>query len=304
MLKASTGLLIGSIFMTLAGCSTTSTTNEVNGHSVERLIISEPLAVNVKAELALARLSEFLNRQNIEPEKRARLFYERGILFDSLGLPNLAVLDFKRAIRLRPDMADAYNFMGIHFTQVGDFDSAYEAFDATLELAPDHEYVFLNRGISLYYGGRHKLAVDDLKSFHAFKPEDPYRVVWLYLAEQKVDSVEALANLQSVSIKLSEDDWASQIASLYLGKLSEGEFIAGLTDNIISDKQLAERLCEAYYYLGKYSQIHDRPRRALNYFKLSLATNVHEYVEHRYARREINETRQLLREQLKEPQIQ
>ena len=303
MLKASARLLFSGILVALAGCSATPE-QKPSTSPVERLIISEPLAVNVKSEMALARLSDFLTREGIEPEKRARLYYDRGLLFDSLGLPNLARLDFNRAIRLRPDMADAYNFIGIHFTQIGEFESAYEAFDATLELAPDHEYVYLNRGISLYYGGRHKLAVDDLKSFYNFKPEDPYRVVWLYLAEQKVDPQQALLNLETISSKLSVDDWASQIASLYLGRLSESEFIAGLTNNIASDKQLAERLCEAYYYLGKYSQIHNRPRRALNYFKLSLATNVFEYVEHRYARMEIVETRQHLRELMKRPVVQ
>ena len=303
MLKASARLLFSGVLVALAGCSATPE-KKPSTSPVERLIISEPLAVNVKSEMALARLSDFLTRDGIEPEKRARLYYDRGLLFDSLGLPNLARLDFNRAIRLRPDMADAYNFIGIHFTQIGEFESAYEAFDATLELAPDHEYVYLNRGISLYYGGRHKLAVDDLKNFYSFKPEDPYRVVWLYLAEQKVDPQQALVNLETISSKLSAEDWASQIASLYLGRLSEGDFIAGLTNNIASDKQLAERLCEAYYYLGKYSQIHNRPRRALNYFKLSLATNVFEYVEHRYARMEIVETRQHLRELMKQPVVQ
>lgn len=41
-------------------------------------------------------------------------------------------------------------------------DLSYEAFDSALELAPDYDYAFLNRGIALYYGKRPELAVQDL----------------------------------------------------------------------------------------------------------------------------------------------
>jgi hypothetical protein len=37
-------------------------------------------------------------------------------------------------------MVDAYNFIGIHFTQLQEFNQAYDAFDSAIELAPDHEF--------------------------------------------------------------------------------------------------------------------------------------------------------------------
>ena len=36
------------------------------------------------------------------------------------------------------------------------------------------------------------------------------------------------------------------------------------------DETLAERLCEAYFYLGKYSQRQQQWTKAANYFKLAL----------------------------------
>lgn len=281
--------------LSLVGCkSTTQETDNslaANSSLFGDLIISEPLPIDFKKEIALARISDFLQSDELKPEQRAKAFYDRGLLYDSFGLPSLARLDFNRALRVNPQMADAYNFVGIHFTLIGQFEKAYEAFDATIELAPEHQYAYLNRGISLYYGGHEKLAVEDLTTFYNFDKSDPYRAIWRYLAEHKIDKTLANKHLKNSRDSIASDAWGRQIVDLYLMNISQSQFIAGLTQNIESQTQLAERLCEAYFYLGIYARIYNQPELALNYFKLALATNVFEFVEHRYARRELLETR-------------
>lgn len=280
----------------LAGCQSTSsskptTVSPQTNSPFGQLIISEPLAVDFKKEVALARISDFLTKEDISNEQRAKAFYDRGLLYDSFGLPSLARIDYNRALRVNPQMAEAYNHVGIHFTLVGQFDKAYEAFDATIELAPEHQYVYLNRGISQYYGGREKLAVRDLTKFHNFDVTDPYRAIWRYLAEHKIDKAQALKNLRQNREKIAADAWGRQIVDLFLMNMSQAQFINGLTQNIESPNHMAERLCEAYFYLGIFARMYNQPELALNYFKLALATNVYEFVEHRYARRELLETR-------------
>ncbi|STD93991.1 lipoprotein NlpI precursor [Escherichia coli] len=88
-------------------------------------------------------------------------------------------------------MPEVFNYLGIYLTQAGNFDAAYEAFDSVLELDPTYNYAHLNRGIALYYGGRDKLAQDDLLAFYQDDPNDPFRSLWLYLAEQKLDEKQA-----------------------------------------------------------------------------------------------------------------
>jgi len=281
--------------LSLAGCKTTTTTDVSSQNNSQsqfgNLIISEPLPIDFKKEIALARISDFLQSEEVTPQQRAKAFYDRGLLYDSFGLPSLARLDFNRALRVNPKMADAYNFIGVHYTIIGQFAKAYEAFDATIELQPEHQYVYLNRGISLYYGGQEKLAIEDLTKFHEFDKTDPYRVIWRYLAEQKLDKKAALKHLKESRAAIDSKAWGRQIVDLYLMNMSQSQFIDGLTKNIDSQTQLAERLCEAYFYLGVYARIYNQPELALNYFKLALATNVFEFVEHRYARRELLETR-------------
>lgn len=292
-----TACLMFSLTGLLSGCQTTQSdtqTTQASSNGLGQLVISEPLAPNFKKEVALARISEFLHSSEATPEQKAKAFYDRGLLYDSFGLPSLARLDFSRALRLDPSMANAYNFLGIHYTLLGQFNEAYESFDATIELSPKHEYVYLNRGISLYYGDKNKLALEDLNKFQQLDTSDPYRAIWRYLAAYKVDKVAARKQLEIDRASIASDVWARQIIDLYLMNISERQFISGLTDNIKSQAQLAERLCEAYFYLGIFVRHYEQPERALNYFKLALATNVFEFVEHRYARRELLETRLLL----------
>ncbi|QBG34951.1 lipoprotein NlpI [Litorilituus sediminis] len=255
---------------------------------VGELVIAEPLAVNYKSEIAIARLSEVISRVQISEEQRAQLFYDRGVLYDSVGLRSLARLDFTRALQLKPDLVDAYNFLGIHFTQMQEFSQAYEKFDSALDLAPGHEYAYLNRGIALYYGSRPELAVADFKAFHEKQSDDPYRLLWLFLTEFEVDAIAAKEALKSRAKQVDDRTWAKQVINLYLGDISQQSFISGLTNNIRSNKELTDRLCEAYFYLGKYNQMLGKPAVAANFFKLSLSTNVYEFVEHRYAKLELD----------------
>jgi len=281
------------IFILLQACTTVNKTPE-RRPALGQLIIAEPLPVNYKSEVALARLSEVILRAEITDEQRAQLYYDRGVIYDSVGLRSLARLDFNRALRLKPDLVDAYNFLGIHYIQLQEFNQAYESFDSALDLSQDHEYAFLNRGIALYYGGRPELAVEDFKAFHFKQENDPYRILWLFLAESEINDVEAKSVLKAKADNIKDSTWAKQIILLFLGDLSQGEFVNNLTQNIRSNKHLTERLCEAYFYLGKYNQLLGKTSSAGNFFKLALSTNVYEFIEHRYAKLELD----LMREQL------
>jgi len=287
-----TAIIVG-VALFAQGCVSLNKTSQ--SASMNQLIIAEPMQVSYKSEIAIARLSEVILRAEVTDNQRAQLYYDRGVIYDSVGLRSLARLDFNRALLLKPDLVNAYNFIGIHYTQMQEYMQAYDAFDSALDLAPEHEYAYLNRGIALYYGGRPALALDDFNAFHQRQKDDPYRVLWMYLAEYEVDSEAANIALKERANNIYDKTWAKQVIHLYLGEITQGDFIAHLTDGVKSNKALTDRLCEAYFYLGKYNQIKGRQSIAANFFKLALGTNVYEFVEHRYAKLELN----LMREALK-----
>ncbi|WP_445776791.1 lipoprotein NlpI [Shewanella sp.] len=283
--------------MLLSGCATTQNVAE---ETAGQMIVA-PVMPDYKMEVTLAKLNEILATMELTDEQRARFHYDRGVIYDSVGLRLLARIDFHQAIKLQPDLADAYNFLGIYYTQEGEFDSAYEAFDGVLELSPGYDYAYLNRGIALYYGERYQLAVEDMQAFLARDPSDGYRVLWLYLMSSAVDKNQALADLALQRQQLNNDDWASVLVDFYLGKLNQEQVFAAAKVGLTQPKEYAERLCEAYFYLAKQAASNGQYQQAANFYRLTLATNIYDFVEHRYARIELAKMKNLIQQSAQLP---
>ena len=147
----------------LTGCAQTPPVSE--RPQMGNLLLAEPAPINPRSEMAIARYNQVLTSPALSDEDKAELHFQRGMLYDSVGLSGLAQFDYTQAINLKPDLAEAYNSMGIHYIQQNDFIQAYDAFDSTLEINPEYDFAFLNRGIALYYGGRAELATNDLNRF-------------------------------------------------------------------------------------------------------------------------------------------
>lgn len=265
----------------LSGCSTP-------GVVTPTLVLPVPMQVSYQSELGIARLGQMLNAPGLTPEQRAELFFQRGVVFDRVGLRAMARLDFNRALREQPDFADAYNLNGVYLTQNQEFDEAYESFDSALELAPDYVYANLNRGITLYYGGRPELAARDLRVFLDAEPADPYRLLWWHLARYQIDAEDALTTLAAHRDQYGTDEWAWDIVDVYLGRLAPEVLLSRISEQSQDNQELAEMLCEAYFYLAKLAQHNAQPEQAEVYLKLALATNIYDFVEHRYALLELD----------------
>jgi len=283
--------------VTSSGCMQTN--NAPKGVLLEDPLLPEPQAIPMRSEIAISRMSEMLESAKLSQEQKAKLFYERGVMYDSVGLSVLARVDFIRALRLKPDMADAYNFLGIQHTINGDYDSAFESFDSALELDANYQYAYLNRGIALQYDGKLDLAIADFKTFQQIQPNDPDRALWRFWAEVEKDPKLALVNLEQASQTLDPQVWATQVVAFYLGKINEEELKAVAID-ANDPKQLAEQLCELYFYLGKWQAFQNNPTAAAQSFKLVLATNVYEFVEYRHARIALTKLRFSVLQQVEE----
>ncbi len=261
--------------ISLAGCS--------NSDWRKNDVLAVPLQPTLQQEVILARMEQILASRALTDDERAQLLYERGVLYDSLGLRALARNDFSQALAIRPDMPEVFNYLGIYLTQAGNFDAAYEAFDSVLELDPTYNYAHLNRGIALYYGGRYPLAQDDLLAFYQDDPNDPFRSLWLYLTEREIDADKAKVALKQRYDKSVRDQWGWNIVEFYLGDISEATLMERLKADATDNTSLAEHLSETNFYLGKYYLSLGEKDNAEALFKLAVANNVNNFVEHRYA---------------------
>ena len=262
------------------------------------LLLAEPEPISARSQILIAQYTNTLYLAKLTTEERAEFLFQRGIAYDSIGLSSLARMDYAEAIKLNPTLAEAYNSVGVHFIQAGMFMRAYESFDSSLEINPSYDNALLNRGIALYYGGRSELASQDTLAFLEKDKSDPYRVLWHYIIQFKLDPLLALQDLTTARLDLDQNNWVTAIVDFYLGEIPESQVIATLLTDVQSQTQLNNRLCEVYFYLGKYHAANGNTTKAENYFKLALSTNVYEFVEHKYARIELNNLRQERRTQI------
>ena len=285
------------VVLLLPACANTDQAMTGND-SLSDLVVVAPQPMNVRYQLEIAKLNELLSSQHSEDMDNVQLahfWFRRGALYDALGLAMLARFDFNMALEFNPSMADAYNYLGIQDTQNQQFDYAFEAFEAAIELDPQHPYAYLNRGITAYYNSRLALAVDDLQRHFEADPADPYRSLWLFFAEQEDDDKRARITLAQRRLRHADSTWGWVLNDLMLGVVSEQEFLQQhLNRGLDADETMAERLCEAYFYLGKLKQLEGNNQRALVYFQLALSTNVFSFLEHRYAGLEIERSQQIL----------
>lgn len=279
--------VLGSALL-LSGCVTSG--NSVNNNQPWHMLpMAVPLQPTTQQEVQLARIDQILLRDDLTEKDRAQLFYERGLINDSLGLRDLARLDFNRSLSYNPAQPDVFNILGVYFTQSGMYDAAYEAFDSSLELNEQHQFAERNRGIALYYGGRYELAVRDLLKHYNDNENDAYRALWLYLAELEKDGPEkAKQGLRARYDRSDKLDWGWLLARMYLNDISEEAFFREVMNTSTDNAQLAERLCEGYFYLAKRYQAQGDINSAVALYKLAMSGNVYDFVEHRYSMLELS----------------
>lgn len=245
----------------------------------------EALQPSLQQEVQIARLSQLLGRADLPEETRAKILYERGNYYDSVGLRNLARLDYEQSLAIYPAQADLFNLLGVYFTEKRNFDAAYDAFDSALELAPDNSYAARNRAIALYYGDRIYLALEEMQKQYDQDPSDPFSALWLYIIKSKVDPVLARSELEQ-RYQNRSDRWGWIMVAITLGEVSEKQAFKAIVDNTRDRVELAQHLTEAYFYLGKRyqaSQSEQDIAKSISFYRLAISFNVFEYVEHRYA---------------------
>ena len=307
MLKKYKAFLLLFLLMSFSGCNSTykvvDNPNKIQINP-DYIIIEQPRVVKdqeIQELLALNFVKGNLNRR-----QQVLLEYEKAVKNDMMGLDLIAKYILVNLIKFENEYAPAWNLYGNLLFKSGNYLEAYDAFDAAVDIDPNLVSTYLNRGIALYYGKRSSVAYDDIYKVYMNDRNDPYIMMWLYLVEQNIRPDEALKNLsERYRLVVSKDNnWAYKIIDVILGDLSEDEFWRTIFENNLLEEggeiNKPERLCEAYFYLGKYHQINGEKEVAQDYFKLSLMTNVKYFIEYQSSTYEVNLYKKILNEEILE----
>jgi len=246
--------------------------------------IATPIQVSYQDEVKLLRLNQLIADQaKVDDKQRAVLLYERGLVYDRIGLTAHSRYDFNQSINVDPTYADAYNSLGVYLLMAGDYDEAFDAFDSAIELSDNIEYSYLHRAIGLSLVGRFEGAQADIEHFYQLDTTDPYRALWRYKINFLIDPKLALEQIRETSPTAEDKRFAWSIVAVINGKISEEQFFDNVANDVKTNKELAHRLSEAYYYLAHWHINNNNITKGLYYLKLSIAGNVKDFIEYKYA---------------------
>lgn len=247
-------------------------------------LLAIPRQVSYDNEAKIAKLSQQLYIKDLDNETKIQLLYQRAILYDAIGLRAFALSDFTHILNIDSTIPDIYNYLGIYSATNGDYDASFMAFNTAEEIDPEFQYTYINRALALYQYQRYEPALHDILTFYKFDTNDPMRLLWVYLIAEKLDQDKAKSLLVDGYNRLTDKTvWGSDIVAFYLGKISEKQLMSNLQQGVEKNYVLAQRLCETYFYLGKYFQSKGNNKRAEVMFKYALANNVYNYLEHKQA---------------------
>jgi len=243
--------------------------------------VNSGLAKYEKGDLDGA-IADFNRAIGIDP-KYAPAYNNRGAAKLIKGDLDGAIADFNRAIGINPKNALAYYNRGVGKGNKGDLEGAVADYNRAIEIDPKNALAYYNRGNAFQAKGQFFQAVANLNRAIELNRNHEYAYLRLLIAtwSDRGDASAAMDKLRNHVAANSSDEWVRTISKYYLGigKLNEQAILAEARKGT-DGKKVGERLCEAYYYLGVKRLVGGNRKGAVEYFTLSIDTDIKRFTEY------------------------
>lgn len=113
---------------------------------------------------------DFNKAVDLKPDY-TEVYLRRGILFKELKRYQEAINDYNKAIQLKPDLADAYNNRGIIFNELQRYQEAIDDYSQAIRLKPAYVKAYNNRGIIFSQLNRYKESLSDYNKVIELEPD-------------------------------------------------------------------------------------------------------------------------------------
>ncbi|MDB5432100.1 MAG: hypothetical protein JWP35_3216 [Caulobacter sp.] len=228
-------------------------------------------------DAAIAALDRLLAAPDATAEQRAAaLQFRANIRFLNKHDPAGAIADMDAALALFPDNADWLIYRGAYRSSAGQPALALVDFNRAIALRPDAWQPHRARGLALLHLLRFQEAADDLRQALTVNPDLPFVALELHIARLRMgqDDGEAFAR---DTTRFDMNRWPGPIIAFYQGRLSGEVLLAMATADLSLDRP--EQRCEASYYVGEAALAAGDRARARTLFRAAKATCPMEYSE-------------------------
>jgi tetratricopeptide (TPR) repeat protein len=197
------------------------------GASSEPPICSILLDMQSLPVFLLAFAPAFLMGQAPEPSPaNADEFLRRGIEAQQQGDVKSAIDDYRKALAIHPDLAEARANLGAALAADGQFDAAIEEDTRALANAPDKTAVRMNLALAYYKKGDLQHARPEFEAVHAARPNDISAAMLLGYIEMKLGkgtaAVDLLAPLERGHESNMDFEYVLALALIESGNEDEG----------------------------------------------------------------------------------
>ncbi|MBI1921769.1 MAG: tetratricopeptide repeat protein [Geobacter sp.] len=231
-------------------------------------------------------IADYTRAIELDP-KYAHAYNNRGNAYNDKGQLDPAIADYTRAIELDPKFVTAYNNRGCAYYGRGQYDQAIADHTRAIELDPKYALAHFNRGNAYREKGQLDQAIADYTREIELDPKNEYGYIHFLIATwlAKGNATVPLDRLRQHVTANSSAEWVRTISRYYLGvdKMTEESVLAEARKGK-DGKEVNERLCEAYYYLGVKRLVAGKRKGATDYFTKSIETGVKDFVEYQSAK--------------------
>ena len=116
-------------------------------------------------------ITHYAEAIKLNPEL-AEAYNNRGNAYNEKGEVDAAIQNYNKAIDLDPELAEAYNNRGNAYKDKNDFDKAIQDYNKAIDLNPENDEVYNNRGVVYYKKDEVDKAIQDYNKAIDLNPED------------------------------------------------------------------------------------------------------------------------------------
>jgi lipoprotein NlpI/transglutaminase-like putative cysteine protease len=225
-----------------------------------------------------------LDAGRLQPNLKAEVLTARGIEYDNLGRYDEGARDFRQALELAPDSAEVLNAAAVNALETEDFVTVMTLTGRVLDRNPGDGEARHSRALAAYFKRDFAAATSELDELLKDQGQvrRGYPLLWLSLASRNGG-----IDVSRIDAAITEDqlptEWPRALVDWSRGKLSADAVIASAK----SSKESAERLCEAYFYIGEKYLADGDTARAKDYFQKSVDQGITEYLENGSSKRRL-----------------